>query len=163
MNQSFVFFTVPYSSKNPQETHEKNFSKIKSITTEKVIVILKGDFEKVEMNDLAQYYSIFAYEHPNTDVLIVLPPRNIEDYLLNVIPDFHVFLNFENEFDISDVNKKRLGKGLKDIETEECVFAKDYEKEPLLEPLKDKIFSKFSNVYIGGTFDRLHDGHKVII
>lgn len=162
MSQSFVFFEVPFSTKNPKETHDKNFSKIKSISSEKVYVILKGDFEKVEMNDLAQYYAIFAFEHPKTDVLIVLPPKDVDSYLVTVLPETNIFLDFGNEFDVSNVNKKRLEKNLKEIKVETCSYAKDYEKEPLSEGLKGKESSKYSNVYIGGTFDRLHDGHKVI-
>jgi phosphopantetheine adenylyltransferase len=143
-----------------QEIHDENFAKLTALEHECVYAILDGELEKVDMNDLAQYYTYFGEIHPKSDLTIVLPV-NLEYYLLNVLPTCNLIFQFGNEWKLDDINAKRVQHGLQSIVVKQLEPSKSFESEKL-NPMSNKVCNQFENVYIGGTFDHLHVGHKLL-
>src|SRR5690606_27330619 len=79
---------TPFDPNNdPKKVHSRNLDIIHDVCTtqytkiNKLLLFLQGKPDQIDMNQIAQYYSLIISLQPSLETSIVLPGVDINDYL----------------------------------------------------------------------------------
>eukprot|EP01080_Neovahlkampfia_damariscottae_P006714 gene6714-10879_t len=150
------------------EEHNKNIEKLKLVKDKnmtKLYVLLQGSLEDIHIPTLAQYYDVLNEKHHEGFKIIVFP-TDIPNYLSTRGKNCTTFYSFGDEkISFEQVIKKRKDLGIEqEIKIQNINLPNKINNFGFyIKPQKEKFVDHFSHVVIGGTFDRLHAGHLLLL
>jgi cytidyltransferase-like protein len=125
----YVYLKIAYDTENPQKTFNENLLIIKAACQknyDEIHFILKGNKKKIQILEIADYYSFLVSNNPSFKYLIVFDQKIEEKKVLNI------------KFEDTKIEKN-------------------------LNEFKENYVEEFSYTASGGTFDRIHEGHKLLL
>ncbi|KAJ3423373.1 phosphopantetheine adenylyltransferase [Anaeramoeba flamelloides] len=190
MSIGFLSLNVPSDPYNVL-SHDKNISLLYTSVGKSEKALFVGISSLLELNfDLVQkililYYSVATLKNPQLEVCLI-PMENPSGFLINQSMITVVFDSLEEELgkeNLNKINESRVENNYEPLEYQECTAQSiplsfstnslsDWSSADEGSDNSDQVVEKednqgsnpsYTGVILGGTFDRLHSGHRALL